>query len=98
MNDQVLEMQKQTIEQMKTVQTRIVELNERIAKSIVGAMPEIPVPFADRMPKPAELVSNYFDFLGEIRGANREFALHMIDAWTPAKATAAKATAAKAKK
>jgi len=88
MNQQLVEMQRQTIEQMKTAQDQIVEMNERVAESMMGMVPEMPAPFAEYMPQPTEMVSNYFDFMGELRTANRAFVESMMAAWAPAAAPA----------
>jgi len=99
MNQQVLEIQAKTIEQMKSIQSQTLEINERIADTVTGMMPELPeLPEAwtDNVPQPTELVTNWFDFLGELRQANREFVQAMTAAWFPAEAKkASKATAKK---
>jgi len=83
MNQQVLDMQAQTIDQMKAMQTQALEMNSRMAETIMGVMPEMPAPFAEYLPDPVEMTANYFDFMGEMRDANREFMQSWIAAWTP---------------
>lgn len=90
LNEQMIEMQSQSIEQMKNVQTQVAEFNERIADSMVAALPEVPTPFSDYMPNPTELVANYFDYLGEMRDANRDFMERMVKAWDREPATSEK--------
>lgn len=97
MNQQVLDMQSKAIEQMKSMQTQTLELNERIAETIVKMMPELPAPLAENLPEPADVVANYFDFVAELQSANREFVTSMVAAWFPAEA-AAKSTAKSSKK
>jgi len=90
MNEQMTEMQNQGIEQMKSVQTQIAEFNERIADTVVGAMPDVPTPFSDYVPSPREMVKSYFDFMGEVRNANREFVERVVTAWDREPTAAAK--------
>jgi len=90
MNQQMLEMQTNTIEQVKAVQSQALEINERMADAVVNMMPEMPAPFAEYMPQPAEMMANYFDFLGEMGEANREFTKSMMTAWMPAETAPAK--------
>ncbi len=97
MNQQVIDMQTKTLEQMKTLQTQALELNERIASSVVAMIPEMPAAAADKLPQPADVIANYFDFVADLQTANREFLRSMMSAWIPTEETAA-ATAKTSKK
>ncbi len=81
MNEQIVEMQEKGIEQVKAMQDQIADFHDRVADSVVSAMPEVPTPFAEYLPKPKEVVENYFNFVGEIRTANREFVERVVGAW-----------------
>jgi hypothetical protein len=81
LTDQVKDLQNQSIEQVKAAQTRVVEINERIADSLTSAIPPVPNPLAEYLPKPAAVVSGYFDFMSELHAANREFFENLLKAW-----------------
>jgi hypothetical protein len=75
------EMQTRYIDGMKSAQEQIVSYNERIADTVVGAMPSWQSPFSEYLPKPAEMVETYYGFLGELYEANKEFASRIVKAW-----------------
>lgn len=81
MNDQVIEMQTKGLEQMKSMQAQVADFHERVADSVVSAMPEIPTPFAEYLPTPKAVVSNYFEFMTQVRDANQEFVERVVGAW-----------------
>ncbi len=97
MNQQVLDMQAKTIEQMKALQTRALDANERIAGTIVPMIPELPAQVADKTPAPADMLANYFDFIAELQTANREFMRSMMAAWIPTGAATTSGTKASKK-
>ncbi len=81
MIDTVRDLQTRSIDGVKSVQEQIVSYNERIADSVSGALPEWQSPFAEYLPKPAELVDTYYGYLGELYEANKEFATRIVQAW-----------------
>ncbi|MFV0523307.1 MAG: hypothetical protein ACK5RL_02285 [Acidimicrobiales bacterium] len=81
MLDTIREAQTRSIEQIKTAQEQVISYNERIADTIVGALPAVEAPFGEYLPTPAEMVDAYFSFVGELYAANREFATRMVTAW-----------------
>ena len=94
--DNVKEAQTRSIEQMKTVQEQVISFNERIADTVLGAVPSYESPFADYLPKPADVVESYFGFMNEMHQANRDFASRLATIWDRAEeAPAAKAAAKK---
>ena len=99
MNEQILDIQSKSIEQMKSLQSQALEMNERVAEAMqrfVPEVPELPGPFAE-LPTPSELVNNYFEYMTQVSEANREFVQNMMAAWSeePAKKAPAKKAAAK---
>lgn len=82
MIDTAREMQTRYLEGVKTAQEQIVSYNERIADSIAGTVPASP--FAEYLPKPAEVVETYYAFVGELYEANKEFATKIVGAWDKA--------------
>ena len=68
-------------------------------RTITLPLPEVNVPFSDKLPKPEELVSNAYDFAEKLLASQRKFAEDVVKAMTPlpsgqnghdSKATAAK--------
>lgn len=52
-------------------------------------MPELDaVPFVDQLPDPKALVESSFGFVEELLGTQKDFALKVVDAMTPAKKSA----------
>ena len=70
-------------------------------QSIKPPLPEVGIPFADKLPKPGELVSGTYDFIEELLAAQRKFAENVLHATAPLfnsdAAPAAKKTGAAAK-
>jgi hypothetical protein len=95
--DSVKEAQTRSIEQVKTVQEQVISFNERVADTVLGALPNYQSPFADYLPKPTEFVESYFGFLGQRHEANRDFAARLANIWERAEegAPAPKAAAKK---
>src|SRR5260370_42222518 len=70
-------------------------------QSIPPSLPVPPMPFADKLPKPGELVGNAYDFAEKLLAAQRKFAEDVIAATAPVLTakndTAAKKSASQAK-
>lgn len=81
MIDTAREMQTRYLDGVKTAQEQIVSYNERIADTVAGALPDWRSPFAEFLPKPAEMVDAYYTFVGELYEANREFTTRIVQAW-----------------
>ncbi|MFV0258231.1 MAG: hypothetical protein ACK5PP_07270 [Acidimicrobiales bacterium] len=97
MLDTIREAQTRSIEQIKTAQEQVISYNERIADTIVGAMPAFEAPFGEYLPTPAEVVDAYYSFVGELYAANRDFATRMVTAWDNKPAEEPKPVAKKSK-
>ena len=93
--DSVKEAQTRGLEQMKTVQEQVISFNERIADTVLGALPNYESPFADYFPKPAEVIDSYFAFMGQMHEANKDFANRLASIWERAEEPAPKAAAKK---
>ena len=89
--------QKNAREAREQAQTRAIDLSSKVAELTASSRGRFDTPFADRLPTPAEAISNYFDFLAEMTKSNRAFAEKLVAPWTPKAAAkpAAKKTAAK---
>ena len=79
--DTVKEAQDRSLETVKTVQEQVISFNERIADTVLGALPNYQSPFGEYLPKPAEVVDTYYAFVGEVYEANKEFAARIVQAW-----------------
>lgn len=88
MIDTVREMQTRSLEGMKTAQEQFVSYNERMADTVTGALPAMESPFAQYLPKPAEMVEAYYSYVGEIFEANKDFAGRIVAAWDSPEADA----------
>ena len=86
--DSVKEAQTRSVDQVKTVQEQVISFNERVADTVLGAMPSYESPFADYLPKPAEMVESYFSFMNEMHEANRDFASRLAGIWDRAEESA----------
>ncbi|HEY3732668.1 MAG TPA: hypothetical protein VGL63_02025 [Streptosporangiaceae bacterium] len=68
-------------------------------RQITPSVPELNVPFAEKLPKPQDLVSNAYDFAEKLLASQRKFAEDVLEATAmlPSKddAPAKKTTAAK---
>jgi hypothetical protein len=52
-------------------------------QSIKPPFPEVNIPFADKLPTPAELVTGAYDFAEQLLAAQRKFAEEVLQATTP---------------
>jgi hypothetical protein len=52
-------------------------------QSIRPPLPEVGIPFSDKLPKPAELVAGAYDFAEQLLAAQRKFAEDVIQATAP---------------
>jgi hypothetical protein len=52
-------------------------------QSIKPQLPEVDIPFSDKLPKPSELVSGAYDFVEQLLAAQRKFAEDVLHATTP---------------
>jgi hypothetical protein len=52
-------------------------------QSITPALPDVNVPFAEKLPRPAELVASAYDFAEQLLANQRKFAEEVLQATTP---------------
>ena len=80
--ENILTSNEKVIDTVKKAQTQLVELNERAAgflgEKLPSNAPRVDMSFAGKA------VDGYFNFVGEMLTAQRDFATKMIDVWTPA--------------
>ncbi|HYB14021.1 MAG TPA: hypothetical protein VEF71_00895 [Streptosporangiaceae bacterium] len=46
-------------------------------------VPAVHIPFADRLPKPDDVVANYYDFIAQILAGQRKFAEEIVKTTSP---------------
>jgi hypothetical protein len=52
-------------------------------QSIKPPLPEVGIPFSDKLPKPSELVAGAYDFAEQLLAAQRKFAEDVLKATAP---------------
>jgi hypothetical protein len=93
------EMQGQILDTIRKSQEAVTDAVRTWAEavhSITPSVPVPPVPFADKLPKPADLVASAYDFAEQLLAAQRKFAEDILQATAPV--LAAKQNHATAKK
>ena len=55
----------------------------RTIQSITPALPDANVPFAEKLPKPQELIASAYDFAEQLLASQRKFAEDFLKATTP---------------
>ena len=96
------ELQSQILDSIRKSQDAVVDALRTWAEAVHSVTPSLPVyavPFADKLPKPSELVADAYDFAGQLLAAQRKFAEDVIEITAPvvggeAPEPAAKKTAA----
>jgi hypothetical protein len=89
------DVQDQILDTIRKSQETVVDALKSWADSIQAITPSLPtpnLPFADKLPKPGELVSSAYDFAEQLLASQRKFAEDVISATTPVIETAKKGT------
>jgi hypothetical protein len=76
----------------------LLEVIQTWVDTIQAFTPKVPsmhVPFADRMPKPEDVVSNTYDFAAQVLASQRKFAEEIVKTTAPLLPRETKAHAAK---
>ena len=55
----------------------------RTVESITPALPDVNVPFAEKLPKPQELIASAYDFPEQLLASQRKFAEDVLKATAP---------------
>jgi hypothetical protein len=55
----------------------------RTVQSITPALPDVNVPFAERLPKPQELIASAYDFAEQLLASQRKFAEDVLKTTAP---------------
>lgn len=80
------EMQDQILATVRMSQAAVVEALQTWAsavQSITPDLPEVNVPFTDKLPKPTELIASAYDFAEQLLASQRKFAEEVLQATAP---------------
>jgi len=92
------EVQEEILNTVRKSQAAVVEALETWVSAVQSITPELPdvnVPFADKLPKPQELVASAYDFAEQLLASQRKFAEDVLHATAPMLATGHDAPAKK---
>jgi hypothetical protein len=79
------EMQAQILDSIRKSQDAVVDALRTWADAVHSVTPSLPVsavPFADKLPKPKDLVEDAFDFAAQLLAAQRKFAEDVLQITT----------------
>lgn len=80
------ELQAQVLDSIRKSQDAVVDALRTWAETVHSLTPSLPVssvPFADKLPKPGELVADAFDFASQLLAAQRKFAEDVLQVTAP---------------
>jgi hypothetical protein len=80
------EMQDQILATVRMSQAAVVEALQTWASAVQSITPDLPdvnVPFTDKLPKPTELVASAYDFAEQLLASQRKFAEEVLRATAP---------------
>jgi len=80
------EIQSEILDTVRNSQEAVVDAIKRWADAVQSLTPSIPVPnlpYADKLPKPEELVANAYDFAEQLLATQRSFAESVLRATKP---------------
>ncbi len=80
------QVQEEILKTVRNSQSAVIEAIQtwaRTVQSITPALPDMNVPFADKLPKPQELISNAYDFAEQLLASQRKFAEEVLKATAP---------------
>src|SRR5260370_16732555 len=81
------ELQEQILDTIDKSQEAVTDAIRTWAETVQSITPSLPtpqLPFADKLPKPGEVVANAYDFAEQLLAAQRKFAEDVIAAAAPA--------------
>ena len=80
------ELQEQFLDAIRKGQETVIEAVRTwvdTVQSVTPAMPLMPVPFAEQLPKPEEVVAGTYDFAEKLLSSQRQFAEELLKATAP---------------
>jgi hypothetical protein len=80
------ELQEEILNTVRKSQAAVVDAIQTWAsavQSITPALPDVNVPFAEKLPKPQDLIANAYDFAEKLLASQRKFAEDVLTATAP---------------
>ena len=80
------QVQEEILKTVRNSQSAVIEAIQtwaRTVQSITPALPDVNVPFADKLPKPQELIASAYDFAEQLLASQRKFAEDFLKATAP---------------
>ena len=93
--EQVQEEILKTVRNSQSAVVAAIQAWARTVQSITPALPDVNVPFAEKLPKPQELIASAYDFAEQLLASQRTFAEDVLKATAPLPAGKNDAPAAK---
>ena len=83
--DTATRVQEQVLDAIKAGQDAVLSAVDTLADTTGSITEKLPAPpFADRLPKPQEVVDSYFTFAQKLLANQKDFAIKLADAYRPA--------------
>ena len=80
------ELQEQVLATIRKSQETVVDAIRKWTDSVQAITPSVPVPsvpFADKLPRPGDLVASAYDFAEQLLASQRKFAEDVLEATAP---------------
>jgi hypothetical protein len=77
------QVQEEILKTVRSSQSAVVEAIQtwaRTVQSITPALPDVNVPFAEKLPQPQELIASAYDFAEQLLASQRKFAEDVLKA------------------
>ena len=81
--EQVQEEILKTVRNSQSAVVAAIQAWARTVQSITPALPDVNVPFAEKLPKPQELIASAYDFAEQLLASQRKFAEDVLKATAP---------------
>ena len=81
--EQVQEEILKTVRNSQSAVVAAIQAWARTVESITPALPDVNVPFAEKLPKPQELIASAYDFAEQLLASQRKFAEDFLKATAP---------------
>jgi hypothetical protein len=72
-----------TVRNSQSVVIEAIQAWARTVQSIMPALPDAKVPFAEQLPKPQELIASAYDFAEQLLASQRKFAEDVLKTTAP---------------
>ncbi|HSS11520.1 MAG TPA: hypothetical protein VLL25_16665 [Acidimicrobiales bacterium] len=94
----VATVQDQILDAIKAGQDAVLSAVDTLADSATPITENLPAaPFAEHLPKPVDVIDNYFSFAQKLLASQKDFTLKLVESYSPAKTVSKPAPKAAAK-